>query len=222
MWRIVVLLSLAVAAPQAASAADWEFLYETDGIKVHRDRTSSAPHYSAEGLINGNIFDVLAVVADLENRAQWMKDLASTAVVEGDFASTAVLYERYDFPWPAADRDTVTKSIATVDYVKAEVSVHYFNTTHPNHPEASGLVRMPKVDGNIVFRYHSDEQTYTKQEITLDVGGDLPDWLVWWVSRNMPVDTLVGLEKRVKETKGQYQSFVTQHKELAKKARSAP
>jgi hypothetical protein len=153
----------------------------------------------------------MAVIADLPRRTEWMKDLDSSRIIEGDFESTAILYERYKFPWPANDRDTVTKSVVAVDYEKKEVNVHYFNTTHASLPPIKGLTRIPRVEGKILFRFVDEQKTYTKQQITLDVGGKLPLWAVRWLSRKMPVETLRGLQNQVRATRGKYPEFVQKH-----------
>ena len=56
-----------------ASGQDWEYLYQVDGIKVYSMSTDSLNCYKAEGVINGNLFELMAVIADLERRPEWIR-----------------------------------------------------------------------------------------------------------------------------------------------------
>src|SRR4051812_36642435 len=114
-WAVVF---FAAVWTQLATAQTWEFLYEVDGIKVFASSQENLQCYRAEGVIEANVFELMAVIADLSRRPEWVRNLESSTAIEGDIASSVLLYERYNFPWPASDRDTITQSNTKVDYQK--------------------------------------------------------------------------------------------------------
>ena len=156
----------------------------------------------------------MGVIADTSSRAQWVEGMEKFQILEGNIESEAIIYEFYNFPWPIADRDTVTRSVARLDYRKKEIDVKFTNTTHRLKPPVRGVVRIPKAAGEMFFRYESRNKTYTRNIIALDIGGRIPFWLVDQIVRKIPVKTLESLQEQVAKTKGKYQEFINKHQKL--------
>ena len=209
------IICLIVMTSHKTQGHTWEFLYQVDGIKVFSRSQKDAQCYKAEGIIHANLFELMAVIADLEKRPQWVRNLESSRAITGDISSTVLLYEKYNFPWPASDRDTVTKSITTVDYNNLEIEAEFYNSTHPDYPEQEGIIRIPEITGNQFFKFKSETTTFNRNSICIDIGGSLPGWLVRLVSQDMPVNTLKDLQDQVHRTNGQYDEFIKSHKKQA-------
>lgn len=214
MLLLVSLLNL-LFLPLQASNNSYEYLYESDGIKVYSRTDGGLQCYKAEGLVQANLFELMAVISDLSKRQEWVKNLEFSRAISGDIASAVQLYEKYKMPWPASDRDTVTTSETIVDYKKLEIEANFFNSTHPDYPLKESIIRIPAIKGYQFFAYQSETTTLSRNTLCIDIGGDLPAWLVRVVSRAMPVDTLKSMQRQVEKTRGQYQEFIQQHKEKA-------
>ena len=46
--------------------------------------------------------------------------------------------------------------------------------------------------------------TFVEFRVRADPGGATPDWLVRWASERVPLDTLLGLRRQVRKTRGGY------------------
>lgn len=194
--------------------SDWNHLYTTSEISVFQSKTDYPYTYMAQGLLKGNILEVLAVLADAQTRTEWFENLEKFEVLSGEIEGSSILYEKYTFPWPAWDRDIVTLSKVYIDYKKKEVSVEFQSTKFKDKPPLAGIVRMPKTKGTMFFKFHDQHHTYTRNTLMLDVGGNLPDWVVSQVVKKIPYQTVYSLEQRIVQMKGKYDEFITKHKKL--------
>jgi len=206
-----VLLALTLLAPARALADNWELQYTQDGLRVYRDDSGPLPSFKAEGEIDANLFDLMAVLADIPHRTEWMRDLKQSRIVDGDIESKVVMYEQYSLPWPCEDRDSVVESTIHADLEKLEVAVDYHEVVTNKAPVRVGIVRMPAVRGSMHFKYLDKDRSSAQVIIRLDVGGSLPTWAVKKFVKQAPVMTLQGLVKQVRATQGRYAGFVSRH-----------
>lgn len=202
--------------PHTSMARDWQFQYKVDALNVLTSDDDRLSCFRAEGVIKANIFELMAVIADVSRRHEWMNSLEVSKVIEGDLESSASLYEKYNFPWPTLDRDTVTKATTSINYKTFEVSSKFSNSKHSDYPPVEGIVRIPKLEGGLYFKRVSNQETYTRNTFCVNFGGDLPKWLVNAVGEKMPAETLLDLQKQVLKTKGKYQKFVESHQKKTK------
>jgi hypothetical protein len=154
---------------------------------------------------------VLAILSDVKRRPEWVKDLVETSILEGDVESKVIIYEHFHLPWPFSDRDSVVESTITKDLERREVRVAYHDVRHDKPPVRDGIERMPKVSGNMLFRYLDPQHCFAQFTISLSVGGSLPGFIVNQVVSQAPVDTLEGLMKQVRKTSGDYREFIRRY-----------
>jgi len=220
MIRLVALAAL--LAQPAAPAPTWTPLSEKDGLRISRDTSRPEPTYRAEGTVNANLFEVMAVLSDIAKRPQWVRNLSESKIVSGDVEHRVVIYERYHLPWPCEDRDSVVESTIHVDLAKLEVTVSYHQVQSPLAPVRPGVVRMPVVRGLMRFRYLDATHASAQVILGLDVGGSLPGAAVRHFVSEGPVMTLHGLVKQVKATRGQYADFIRGHAAQARTQSKIP
>jgi hypothetical protein len=201
-------------------AESWTELHEVDGIKVYSRTDEGRSCYKASGDIQANLFELMAVIADLPRRSEWVRNLKVSKAIEGDISSSVLLYEKYDFPWPAMNRDTVTRSMTRIDYRTLEIEANFHHASHPEYPEERGVIRIPFIKGWQLFKYASVTTTHTENSICIDIGGQIPSWLVRMVSKDMPSATILDLQRQVAKTRGQYKNFVETHQQMARQAGS--
>ena len=211
-----ILLVSALASPDSV---EWKHLYCRDGFDLYRATTAAIPTYKAEGTVPVALFDLMAVVADLPRRTEWIADLAEVRVLEGDVMSRVVLYERYDMPWPLRDRDSVVESTIHIDRAAGVVTVDYRGVSSPVVPVPDGTVRIPVVQGQMRFAWQGAQTTEARYEATLDVGGRIPEWLVKVAIRDVPAYTLKQAVEQVERTRGQYDDFVAEQRALDPRGR---
>lgn len=209
MYAFLFLISTGLSEIQAE--AEWEFLYEQDGIRVHRLDTP-LPTFKAEGRLEANLYELLAIMADVERRIEWVANLSEIKVIEGDPEAKVWVYNRFHLPWPASDRDSVIEGTTLIDYQKREVEVSFISASNHTRPEIPGVVRITNLKGSTKLRYVDPTHVDVVQQATIDTGGNIPLWVAKMFAEDQPVNTIKAMKKQLIKTKGQYDGFVARHR----------
>ena len=204
------LLCLLSQSGVAKEAVRWERLYTEHGITVsagHRDG-ADLPMLKGVGVLPVNLYHLLAIVEDVKRHNEWVYRVARAEIVERPSLLKLRAYLRFDFPWPANDRD----GVVNVDVKRTwtphhQVSIRFSRTVDRRRPEYDGVVRVPWSKGATRLRWIGPNQTHVEYMIDTDPGGLLPKWLVRWISRDLPLKILKGLHRQVTATRRDYGAF---------------
>lgn len=202
-------LFLSTSAARAEGA--WRLIDEERGIKVTaRDEPGrDLPTLRGQGEIKGNVLDVLAVILDAKGATKWAKGADEARVLRVVDPRTQLIYTRTDTPWPVSDRDMIMRRMVKV--VKPGSEFHIRLLCAPKETaELDGVVRVKTCDSYFHIRAVDEGKTFVDYQVNLDPGGSLPDWLIRWASKKIPMETLVSLEGHVKKTMGQYAAVVSE------------
>ncbi len=197
--------------------ADWEEVDREAGIVVHQRAVPGRdlPTFRGAGVIEGSIWEVMAVIADSSRRCEWLHRCVGARDIErlGEFSR--VIYSRTDAPWPVDDRDVVLKTRLRQVEPGKRVSATFRAISHPAQPPVSGVVRMPYVKGRYELTAEGPGRTRVVYQVDADPGGWLPTWLAKRATRDLPMKTLHNLRAQVRRTRGQYESQVEAWKKQA-------
>jgi hypothetical protein len=212
-WRwtrvawLVCLICLGVAITRADEG--WEVVDRAQGVVVSvRDQPGkSFPVFRGQGVVQGAVLHVLAVVLDGARASEWSDDADENAVLRTLDARTQLVYSRSHQRWPIHDRDLVMRR--TVEVLVPE---HSFRVrmvcVRGEKPEIDGVIRIKDCETTFVLNKLDAQTTEVEYQVRVDPGGSNPDWLVRAVSRKGPRDTLVALRKQVARTRGQYDAEI--------------
>jgi len=196
-----------------AYAVSWHFLYNQDDIQVFSD-LQDPPRFKAEGTIEADVLELLAVLSDVARRPEWVRGLNIAVVIAGDPEDKVLIYSRYSLPWPAADRDSLIESVISKDLSNGELSIAFKAIEDDRMKPVGGVVRVPIADGLIVLKKTSEQKVFIKYEMRTDPGGNLPKWITRYFSKDAPINTLTALRQQIIRTKGQYQEFIDRNSQL--------
>jgi hypothetical protein len=100
----------------AASAGGWEELLREDGVVVSGREVEgrSLPTFRGQGVVEGHLLEVLAVLSDTPRNAEWMHQCQESRMLKQISEFERIIYNRTTAPWPVADRDVVLRSRAEV------------------------------------------------------------------------------------------------------------
>ncbi len=188
-------LLLALAAPTAqASDDDWTLAKSEDGVEIYTRKVPGSvfKEFRANARIPAPLAKVVAWYQDPSTYTEWIDRCAQARRVETEPGSPAN-YLRFDFPFPATDRDVVLRGNARVQ-TPTEVIFDVENVDGAV-PETSGVVRVPMVRGRWEFRSHGDDATDVIYSQHMDAGGRLPAFIVNRASVDNPHRTLRGLAR---------------------------
>lgn len=196
----------------AHAGSKWETIARESGIRVlQKERPGSdIPMVKGIGIVKANLADVLAVIDDVPGRTTWAHDCTDSREIEKSSPFERVLYHRSAVTWPVSDRDIVVRVKVVANYEAQRVKVTYKTARGYRFPKVSGVVRMPRLDGYFLIQAVGEEKTRVTYLVDADPGGMIPDWLVAMTSKDIPLNTLKSLRKRVRKTKasGKYKKFV--------------
>src|SRR3954451_17881888 len=100
-----LLAQLTAPLPPPPGDARWVSVKTVDGVALSRAPSDrAAPWGMAEGEIAAPLDRVIAHLTDFPDLGKWMPRVADLAVIERR-QDEAILYFRFDLPWPISDRD---------------------------------------------------------------------------------------------------------------------
>ena len=196
----------------ASDSEEWTHLYDEQGVSVFENKSAVFPQYKATGRLNLNFYDVVAVMSDIPRRLEWVENLSEIKVLEGDTLSHILVYNRFDLPWPAADRDSIVEALIEVDSTAKTAEIHFKSQNETSIHEYPGVVRVKTVLGITRLKYIDENTTEVSDQILMDPGGYLPKWIAKIFIEDVPVHTLSALKKQVQKTRGQYEGYIARIK----------
>lgn len=212
--RALICLVLALVGMSSTARAEggWELIADEDGVKVsERKKPGQAfPTFRGVGYVHASIYDVLAVVSDIGRHTHWVESCIAADVLERKGWREYVVYSRTNVPWPISDRDAVYRSHVKVNQEKKEVTVIFKAIKYKKKPKIDGVVRMENLRGHFKFKGYGESKTWVEYQVDADPGGWLPKWLARLATKKMPLNTIQGLRRRTKKTKGWYEKRIKQ------------
>lgn len=200
----------------AAKKGGWEYVLHDAGIVVHQKQQPGRdfPTFRGVGVVEENIFQVLAVLRDVGRHGQWMERSKNTHMIRKTDEFHYTVYGRTDAPWPVSDRDAVFRSSAKVEYDKKRVTVRFWAVRSKLKPPVSGVVRMTRLRGFFRFQAIAEGRTRVTYQVDADPQGSLPGWIARAATKTLPLKTLKGLRRQARKTRGWYDKQIAQWKKL--------
>jgi hypothetical protein len=213
LWWIGAFLSLASVTPAHADESGWERDISEAGIvvSVKSEPGRNLPVFKGVGTIDAGVYEVLAILDDAAHYTDWMANCASARIIKKISDFDRYEYNRTSAPWPVSDRDAVVHTTVEGSAEKREVWARFESIRMPGQGPIDGVVRMPRLRGFYHLQAIDDTHTRVTYQVDADPGGMLPDWLVKRASRRLPIDTIVGMRKQVKQTRGRYDAFLARY-----------
>jgi len=203
----VVMIALSAQVCEAAAPrGPWKRVDVRDGIVISTRAVpgQNLPQFRGVGIVNGTLFDLLGIVNDIKRHCEWRANCHSARLVRKVNDFERIIYTRIDAPWPVSDRDVILRGKAMINLEKRIVTSHFHAIALRSIPKVSGVVRMPFLRGMYRFEELNKRQVRVTYQVYSDPGGLLPGWLAARSAKKLPYKTLMGLRKRVKKTRGQY------------------
>ncbi len=179
--------------PLGASAEvdGWVLARRADGVEVYtRDVEGSAlKEFRASAVVPAPLAAVVGWWRDPTTYTQWINRCVEARRVEVDSGATAN-YLRFDFPFPASDRDVVIGAKTLQDSPKQ--AVFEGRNVDGLVPEVSRLVRIPMLSSRWEFHADGDGATRAVYQQRMDAGGRLPAFLMKRATVDNPFRTLLG------------------------------
>lgn len=192
----LILIFFIISAWHFATAQEWKFAKEKDGITVYtkEQTTSNCKSFKGETELLAELSAVSGLIEDVKNFDRWDEDVSEIRVLEHEQGRMIRYYVVYDVPWPLKDRDlcveaTISSDLATGAILFVAKSI----------PEAVPLdddnVRIIDYWQKWIILPEGNGKVHLTVEGFADPAGDIPAWIV-----NMAItDTPFHMLKSIRE-----------------------
>jgi len=176
------------------SQSTWELEKDDLGIQVYTREigTSQVKEYKAITLIKTSLESVVHKIVDGEHLKEWNYKTTESRLLEKNTQNEYFVYMYNDLPWPAKNRDHVSKLKLTV--VSDTVLKIRIEPAPKKLTEKKGVIRVNRFSGFWLLEKTKDGIRVT-QQMHGDPGGSLPIFIVNSMLVNAPFNTF----KRLKE-----------------------
>lgn len=215
-------LVLAARAPAQASPR-WQRIASDKGIDVYAlpDDKRDVPLFKGVTTIRAPILELLAILTDVDRACSWNLRCHTARTLQRTDDLHVIFYNRLDAPWPVDDRDAVYKAEARILDGGKQVRATFRAIKWPALPVPSGVVRFPHLIGTYRMDSLGPHATRVSYQIDASPGGMVPDWLVSYTSKRVPIATLSGLRRESRRIGKRYAAFVARHQPPAPRIATA-
>jgi hypothetical protein len=183
----------------------WTTLYFRQGILVEKGTVADSPYHALRGtgIVQAGIGRVISILYEHNRAKEWVHQLVKSKGLRNDLLSS-VVWQRYDIPWPAKDRDFVYLAEPAIDESRkffqalmtdvTEINNRLTNAERTGLPNQSCCVRGKIVYGRWQFRPVEPGKTCARIDIMFDPKGRLPAFIDNQFQRDWPFATIEGLQ----------------------------
>lgn len=185
-------------------SAGWHRVKARNGIVVyHRDLAKRPfPELRAVGTVAAPMDAVHGALTDPAAICEWVPRCDAVKLLYQDDHRRYITYNRFNFPWPFADRDVV---VDTQGHLGRRAAYYRFaslarppeglQTALSIPAKPKGVVRMPFMRGHYRLFRLTPGTTRVDYTVVLDFGGSFPPWFVRLATRNSPLTTIERLRE---------------------------
>lgn len=196
---------LPVDADTHIPAVVWTTLYLRQDILVEKGTLADSPYHALRGtgIVPARIGRLISILYEYNRANEWVRQLVESKGLR-DNQSGSVVWQRYDIPWPAKNRDFVYLAEPVFDEDKKFFQALLTDVSRMKAPLTKAeRARLPNqsccVMGKIIygrwqFRSIEPEKTCARVDIMFDPGGRLPAFIVNRFQRDWPFATIRGLQ----------------------------
>ena len=180
------------------SDKEWKFLREEEGIRVYTRNRDDSPLKSVKVVteVKARLSSLVALMIDAKNHHKWVYANKEARVIEEYSQYHWIFYGYSDAPWPVLDRDMVVEARLSQD---AETGVvRDESECRPEFlPEINGVVRVQNCHSLWLLEPLGDGRVRVIFEISVDLAGSIPVWLMNIVIAKGPYRTVKNLTQEV-------------------------
>lgn len=198
-----VLIVMSILSAPLSVSAEWKLLKDKDNIQVYsRDVKDSAyDEFKGIAIIEASLAATLGVLDDVVACPEWISYCASSILLDHNGYDERHVYQQNDLPFPAANRDVVTKVKITHNPITGIVTIKMTST--PDYYPRSKQTRIIRSDGFFQLSPVSAGNTRVIWQHHVEPGGVLPAFLANSMIVNLPFKSLQAMRLLVQKEKYQ-------------------
>lgn len=180
----------------------WELVKDADGIKVYSREINQSKlnEVLVTAQAKTSISALVSVVKDASNHKNWIYLCREGKVLSSVNADEWIYYSQSNAPWPFEDRDVVTKVKLVRDSATGTVFIRSttFQNSIPLNPD---YIRITYATSQWQFTPDKNGITKINLKMAINLGGNIPKWLMRITAATGPYHTVKNLLIQVQRPK---------------------
>jgi len=194
---IVVILLCANISYVFSQDDDLILVKDSDGILVYKEKDAheNINRIVARTKVDAYYMTVLCLIKDFEHQKDWIYANNGAICIDSISPTEWIYYGISETPWPFQDRDAVAHVNLEINEEQQEISLH--STASPDLiPASPEMVRIQMLDSKWRLKKLKDG-TQVEMDLLVDVGGNVPVWLINMFSAKGPFNTFKNMKKEL-------------------------
>ncbi len=190
---------LIVSSGFAQKTDDWKLARDQEGVKIYLRSVKGLGTKEVLGFtqVPATLGSLVSMVKDPENHHTWIYANKEARFLKIISDLEWVYYNISEAPWPVRNRDLITH--AKLEQDKDSYVVRIDSEGWPDYiPANKKLVRIAMLKSLWIFTPKSNGIIDIRFELSIDLGGDIPAWLVNFAIDKGPFNTLLNIAEVVK------------------------
>ena len=180
----------------------WALSRKSNGVNIYMRRNSNSPVKEVMGkmTVKSSLAALVYIVKDSENHYQWIYANKQARMLKTINNFEWIYYNESQAPWPVSNRDIITHAKMRQDSSSLKIVID--SKGIPKYmPEKEGLVRIPRLNTSWEFTPKKNGMVDVRFELEIDLGGNIPPWLVNVSIDKGPMNTLQNMSKLIAQDK---------------------
>lgn len=212
---LLAVLAFPVASPQPSPSPkqavlqrlDWELIDDIDGIKTYKKESAQEDTVAVmgNGVIEAPLIRVASVLLDLDRSKEWMDDLKESRAVKVLNENERYVYNHVGTPFVLKDRDFFLLANLQIDSSQNQLILKMHSVESPLAPQTE-YVRAQMKMGEFLLKA-DNQKTVIQCSMDIDLGGNIPKWIVNSYQKQWARNTIQALRKQVTKPEVLAQSY---------------
>jgi hypothetical protein len=206
-------VSLTLITPSHVQAEKWVQILNKSGVQVftRKEPGRELPSFKGIGVVNADMYKILAVLRDGMRRHEWMTRSGVTRVLKRKSVFEAISYQQTLAPWPVTDRDVVMHTQIYLRKSPLEIIATFDGIPWKDKikgVDRNNYVKMPFLEGYWRLVPKGEQKTEVTYMVNTEPGGMIPNWLAKRATKSIPYSTITKLRTQMKRHPGAYKDFL--------------
>ncbi len=192
--RIGLIYVCLLAQPVSAQNGSWKLEKNENGIKVYTRTVEGEDirEFKATTTIDAARSKIAEIIVNVGDYKNWYPDISEAKIIKQLSSNEFYVYNVIDLPWPATDRDGVTKMTITHDQTSTTIAIKAVSGIKP---KVDDRVRITKSYGYWKLTTEGTK-TLVHFQYFASPAGSLPDWMINMFIVDNPYETFVLLKRK--------------------------
>jgi hypothetical protein len=193
---------------------EWKLVKNSNDIKAYVEDCpmDAIKKVRVETVVIASLSELVSIIKDAQSHNDWVFLNSESKVLDETDPFHWKYYGRTDAPWPVSDRDCIVETVLTQNPIDYSVKISGFAI--PGYKaETDDCVRIKYSNSEWTFNPLGNEMVHVSFELKVDIGGNIPQWLVNMAVAKGPFKTMAGFKKILES--GKYQdaklSFIKEY-----------